>query len=171
MSTHLVQLFQKRCTGRRTPKVHISEIVLQVYNFCYTCTQRCTGVVDTSRELYSWAPSGKLPPSSCPAMNVHHYRRCLLEGDHFYLPVYHLSQSRKCYCILTLCCFHVDIKYLLFRIIIGYWPPRKQLVTLSSTYFHSVPHTSWEIKFHEQSLVEHSNACAGIPKLPGITQN
>ena len=38
--------------------IHISEIVLQVYNFFYTCTQRCAGVIDTSRELYSWAPSG-----------------------------------------------------------------------------------------------------------------
>ncbi len=29
-------------------------------------------------------------------------RRCLLQGDHFNLPFYHLSQSQKCYGILTL---------------------------------------------------------------------
>ncbi len=60
-----------------------TEIVLQVYNFCYTCTQRCTGVVDTSRELYSWAPSGR-PASITSYMNVGPTTRGVFEAYAFF---------------------------------------------------------------------------------------
>ena len=45
------------------------------------------------------------------ATNGGKLRLCLLEGDHFYLPFYHLSQ--KCSGILMLWYFHVDVKHII----------------------------------------------------------